>query len=437
MSTLETLVAFGNPRPKRISKPVRLDRIYNAIKMKVPDFVHRSDEDLSAIARAYSRRLETNDWDGATEGDISTLIRAAVSDRLKQHPSLVEFLFSEAAVTSRGQLLAALCEGYLESWIAESRNTILAAEIIAKRLEDLPEQFLNLFMSCPEIGDAIRGAGRFAERMKQQQDAYAWCVSQGLPNPHGTGFCAKSQSAYFRLLPLAETREHITTLMRWITPNNGRKLQGDALLEGLRLLLDPWLRRDPSDDIKRLLVDWMIDHFGDPRIEAPEVWNRMAETHTAVLMRWLAGDSIRAFMDVISDVENRETWKVRRTFWTSLFEDGIVEEAWVALHPAAEAVALKRAQVTGDVSYRSFAKQSGSRTDTSLLIMRSGERVIVEGSHNYRVHIFDKGFPARPKLYEPIYLDQDITLPREDKRNTNWHDPPGHWRNWVRRRLQS
>lgn len=436
MSIQETLTTFGKIRTKKLMKTPQFYKICDDIRNKHPHPSLRAPRELSVMAILYTRRIEIEYWEDATEGEVSTLMRAAIAGRLNEYPILMRFLLKEAVVTSLPSLLAAFFEGYLDGWVAESVATKSYAALILRRAADFPEPFRSFLTSCPEILDTADGASRFAERLVKQENAYGWCVMQGLSNPHGHGFSAAMQGVYLSSLPSMDTFEHVQILMRWMLPNLTEPLSGDALPRCLDLLLEPWQLQEPPDQLKRDLVDWMVDNFGDPRTESPKLWGWISPDNLGVLKRWLAGDSIRAFMDVISEVEKRDTWRMRRHFWTTLYEEGTVQEAWVALHPIAEAVALRRETETGDVSYRSFGKQSGSRTSTSLLIMRAGDKIIVEGSHTYRVHVFDEEFPGRPKLYDPVYLDQDITLSRDDKANTNWHDPPGHWRNWVRQRLQ-
>jgi hypothetical protein len=97
--------------------------------------------------------------------------------------------------------------------------------------------------------------------------------------------------------------------------------------------------------------------------------------------------------------------------------------------------AQRRFDRTQNLSLKAYAKQSGKRHDTSLLIMRAGNTVIVEGSQNYRVHLFKEGALQRPVLYLDEYEDENITL-EQGNPNTRIHDIHGRWREWVRGRLK-
>jgi EH_Signature domain len=437
MSVFETLAKLGLPHRSRLSEPTALATACNIISQRWPDITIPQSAELTQLATEYENRVARSDWSNSLQRDVATLMRATSSGRLAAYPQLAEFLMREAAVTSSKSLLAALCEGYLDGWRPGSTLTKNIASAISKRIPDMPARWSRLFDDCPELGDWEIGHTKLADRMTQSEDPYSWLLDRGFRTPHGLGFSAAVQDEFLNVLPRLTEQRDAEQLMHWVVPKTGLKLEGEALVRCLRMLLDPWIMDVPTDNLKRRLIDWLVRNFGDPRFQQPEIWNRIGQDYRAVMMRWLAGDSIRAFMDIISAVEPRETWRKRRVFWMSLFEAKVIEEAWVALHPFAATLAERKYAETGDASFKAYGKQNGSRKkDTSLLIMRAGNRLIVEGSQNYRVHVFDEGFPGRPRLYEPEYRDEEITLPGDDKHNTNWHDTADHWCNWVKRRLR-
>ncbi|MBV8112641.1 MAG: hypothetical protein JO012_23075, partial [Hyphomicrobiales bacterium] len=79
----------------------------------------------------------------------------------------------------------------------------------------------------------------------------------------------------------------------------------------------------------------------------------------------------------------------------------------------------------------------GSRSNTSLLILRIGGKIVVEGSHGYKVHVFDERNPAAPKLFQSHYDCErirrsisDSATGAEAKRSHN-----GDWQGWVLERI--
>ena len=52
----------------------------------------------------------------------------------------------------------------------------------------------------------------------------------------------------------------------------------------------------------------------------------------------------------------------------------------------------------------------GSRLHTSLLILKIGNCIVVEGSHNYKVHVFRDSDRRAPRLFEKKYDCERIRL---------------------------
>lgn len=120
---------------------------------------------------------------------------------------------------------------------------------------------------------------------------------------------------------------------------------------------------------------------------------------------------MRLFLDVISRVEDSHMWEPRRKFWLGLYEEGRISEAWVAFSFYAKQVARQLA-AEKDLQTMSFGEQvvGGGRNNTSLLIMRVGKAIVVEGSHSYKVHVFRSSDPSAPALYRTRYDCDQIRL---------------------------
>ena len=116
-----------------------------------------------------------------------------------------------------------------------------------------------------------------------------------------------------------------------------------------------------------------------------------------------------------------------------LYEEGRIDEAWIALGDKAVSIARSLYQRTNDKSYLSYGRQI-TRPDTCLLFMQIGEKTFVEGSHNFRIHVFPTPMRQTPKLYATTYDLNEILLPQP-------HDDArvhiGEWMSWVRDRIKS
>ena len=65
------------------------------------------------------------------------------------------------------------------------------------------------------------------------------------------------------------------------------------------------------------------------------------------------------------------------------------------------------------------------------LILKIGGKIVVEGSSNYKIHIFDERNPRAPKLYQHSY-DCDA-IRRISGAQAKMH--LGHWEGWVLERI--
>jgi hypothetical protein len=395
------------------------------------------DQDLDALAKAYVLRERLGDWSGATEADAARLMRAACAGRLEAFERLRDFFLVQASRTDRQNLLAALCEGDLEGWVPGAPLTGAVAQVIVKQARWLPTPYASVMHALPEILDAETGADRLAKRLIGQVAPYQWLLDRSVPDPHALGFFMRVSEAFLEGLPAVQDRTAMDRLMDWVRPDGVLGVQGDQQITAINQLLRPWTASTPKKTDQINVTDFLLKHFGDPRIEGAHVWKHVNPSCRRVLLRWLAGDSITAFMEVISavEVDKPDTWRQRREFWTHLYDEGTVSEAWVALHPTAQEEAQRRFERTGNAALKGFGQQSGGRRDTSLLIMRAGDKIIVEGSHTYRVHIFRDGALGCPQLYLSAYFDERITLEKNHP-DTRTHDIHGRWRDWVRSRLQ-
>ena len=147
------------------------------------------------------------------------------------------------------------------------------------------------------------------------------------------------------------------------------------------------------------------------------------------MLRWVTGESIRFFLDVVSAVETSHMWEPRREFWLGLYEDGLIDSAWVAFSPDGKRVANQQRRRHHGEDGLAFGEQTagGSRSNTSLLILRIGQCIVVEGSHNYKVHVFPSSNPRAPRMFQRRYDCEQIRLSSAEAQAH-----VGYWQDRVR-----
>ena len=229
-------------------------------------------------------------------------------------------------------------------------------------------------------------------------------------SPHAPGFMDHAHIAYVGKLRESgrlRTQVGVERLLRWLRPK-GKPGRVTGVSDALEAILKPWLQNDPPPRLKEFLLERLVTSFGDPRMR-DETWFTVSEDCKSVLYRWLAGEDMRFFLDVVSAAEKSHMWEPRRRFWLGLYEEGIVEAAWAALSPQAERQA--KWSRASQATVQRFARQTGRpSSNTSLLILKIGRCIVVEGSHSYKVHVVSHDQEGAPRLFEDRYDCERIRL---------------------------
>lgn len=167
-------------------------------------------------------------------------------------------------------------------------------------------------------------------------------------------------------------------------------------------LLRPWQRRAPSDDMKAGLVRFFVSEYGDPRVEGNRQyqWRDVSPQALRVIMTWLAGDTLRGFMRILERTADA-IWRHRRRFWMAYYEAGHIQEAWLALGPHAAELARRLQADERGIGYGRL--EGGAAADQSVLLLRIGQIVFTEWSHNGSLRAYRDDDPSAPELYLGAY----------------------------------
>lgn len=227
-------------------------------------------------------------------------------------------------------------------------------------------------------------------------------------------------------------------MLLWLKPT-GREAKVSYAAEAIEALLTAMNEGKTAQATQEDTFKSLIDIYGDPRTALRSAWANVPEKAKAGILRWLTGANIRFFMDVISGTNDSHMYEPRRRFWLELYERGYIDAAWVAFSKDAARYArqLERRSEGGERSL-SFGHQTakGTRANTSLLVFQIGDCVVVEGSHSYKVHIFNKTNPKTPDLFRSSYdCDGIRVLPHLDAITHNPSDivPFPFRRGWQRK----
>lgn len=179
-----------------------------------------------------------------------------------------------------------------------------------------------------------------------------------------------------------------------------------ALADGL---VRPWLKQRPADDIRRSLSSFLIKQYGDPRmltaVHAGHRWQGVSQPTINTVRRWLVGDTLQGFMRLLQLTAD-EIWRYRERFWMAYYEQGAIEEAWLALGSQAAWHAQREFGRADWAQYGSLV--SGATSDQSVLFLRIGHMIFMEWSHNGSLRACALTDADVPTMYMSEYRGEEL-----------------------------
>jgi hypothetical protein len=420
--------------PPSLPAPTRLAAAAHRVLSRWPDVVADPPErDRERLVAEMFRRLKSGDWKGARMSFVTSAARAVFDPERRSRADLERlrsFYCKEIEATDSRTFLAAMMSVYLGSYEPGATHTVALARSLAKVRQRLDTRSRLLVDEVPEVLDPYRGAEALGSLMIQMDDPWQGLLELHLFTPHAPGIMDFAHLAFVdRLAPTLDQPTEINRLLRWLKPD-GHEARVSGAGKAIEALLAPWQDLDPSPQIQHELITKIVGYYGDPRVRGRAgAWSSISDELLRILLRWLTGANIRFFLEIVSAVEDSHMWAPREKFWLSLYNQKRVDAAWVAFSDAGAALARRK---SGD-RHIPFGRQiaGGSRSATCLLILKIGRKVVVEGSSNYKIHVFDESNSRAPKLYQPSY-DCDA-IRRIPDAQTKMH--LGHWEGWVLERI--
>lgn len=397
------------------------------------------------VLTALARRIESRNWQDCTAQDMADALRHAFTGPMRAQAAfdpVRDFLGRELAATPLTSLLKAAVDAHVANYVQQGDHTQALAKTLKARREDLPTRSREFLAALPEALDAKGGAAALGKRMAWEQDPQS--VFATLPFVPSGGLIDEASMAFVEALaPRMNDLATARRVLDWFAPK-GKDARKVGAPVAVAALLAPWHCNEPTAGWKQELLDRLVGAYGDPRMpkgRQSAVWDEIDATARETFVRWQTGETLEAFLNIISivieeeKVEGRHMWPARRKFWQGMYEEGHIEAAWVAFNKKAAAKANELSQSSGDRSLSNFGRQiaRGGRADTSILVLRVNGYTVVEGSHSYKVHVFPRDHRKQPKLFEYRYDCEEIRLSLPDERHKRVHDTSGNWMHWVRR----
>jgi hypothetical protein len=429
-------VLLGRMQPLRTRAMPPLEQLRRSVAgilTRWPDAVRVPDDrDREKLAINMLHCVKNWTWDDITTQRVISAAVAVFDEERRTRPDLApvrEFYLNEIASRNPGAFLDGMVGIYLDSFSPDSDHTSYLGKALAERASDLGGRNAKLLDALPELFRPDAAPLKLAAIMCDTDDAYIQLKSIGLNSPHMSGLARAAQTIFFdRLSPDLAGDQARQKLFNWMTPENGPVLQSGAG-PAVEALLSAWRDRTPPDALRNELSEAIIAAWNDPRLHAGGIWSGFNPALKDVLLRWLTHQDMKFFCDMVTATQNSHMWPPRRDFWLKLYKDKMIDEAWVAFGSQARRYAKQHLVRSGKTDMnRRFGQQVDRGGSTSLLIMRIGNKIVVDGCHSYRTHIFRRDDPKAPQLYQREYQCDRIM---HTANNSKSHSSIPAWSQWV------
>ena len=435
--------------PRGATQAVHVHRAEERIRRHWPDVdvFDTSKCDAEQLAVEMDRRREKNDWREFYWADAAHTASAFIDNELwksKRFEKLFDFLIGQVGSGGNRMYMRALFHKYLE--------TFSPTQTLTKRLAtnfstgdtwkeiDLPAKLVDAY----KVFSVDTAPERIAEDMLKNPSPFNTLLQNGIKAPHSSGLMERAHKKFLaQLAPQIKLQNSnaIETMLEWLNPQtSGSVLRGKGAADAVGVILLACRQQEPNTSIKEKIKSRLVDAYGDPRLERTGTWAMCSEEAKKVILRWLAGETIEAFFEIISQCERSHTetehmWTDRRGLWIDLYKNNHITEAWFALSRQGARIARNLAEQTEAPSLQEFAENRSFSTqdrEKCLLFMQISGRWVVEGSHNFKTHIFQSGDTSSVTPYEKIYTCEKY------RRSTRAKRIPHHattWRNKVMEEL--
>jgi hypothetical protein len=422
----------------KVLPPLRdIERAVDRVCERWPDAVPEPAEgNREKLAQEFLGRVTFEDWDKVS---VARILEAAVAafdehraGRIDLAP-LHDFLINEVRDSSITTFLSGMFYVYVGSFAEGVQHTNLLADALRSRRGALGLRVDALVDSFPDLLVPAKAPALLANIMATSAEPWQELKTIGFSAPHAPGLLS---FAHDKFIAHIANKLHLETeqerLMNWLAPRAGVSLSRGAGT-AIGALLRPWSANPIPADRQSRLAEWIVEHYGDPRTNRGGIWAGFDPELREVLLRWLAKEDMQFFCDVVTATQDSHMWPPRRDFWLKLHEQGRISEAWVAFGREAREYARRNLMREGATSIaKRFGEQLDRNASTSLLVMRIGNKIVVDGCQNYKTHVFDISDPQAPKLYQSRYFCNDIM---RIARNSKQHYPIPSWQTWVQRQI--
>ena len=383
------------PRPRHLEKAV--EKVERAAEgLEVPNDLENFDY-LVAFSELTSGQASRRQVKRLAAGGLSQI------EEMKDGKAVLGSLLAAVDAFGRG-LLKSLLIGYLMAQKPDSWALTQVRRFLLDRKATLPLIWRNRVTEYALLSSDL--GLHCSQKILDAEafDATLFASESGLKGVKGAGGVGyKVFQALSKSLSTKHDGNRLGRYLELVTMDSNIRFRSH-LGDYAAALLAPYLSTAPSDENRARIEDFLVNNFGDPRIN-PVAWRVVTAEYVDVLKRWLAKASLELLLNVVSASNDTKQWEQRFKFWAHYFDQGLITDAWVALGPAAsiEADRLVRAGELSSAADFGLLFGDGVQPDHSVIMFRLGDFTITEWTHSGKVRIYDLRNEKTPRFYQRSY----------------------------------
>ena len=330
-------------------------------------------------------------------------------------------------------LFISLLNNYRDAELRRSIGSLLAADL------DLLTPDAKRFVEASGVLKESDGLLGFAKRLLSGKDIYSACMASGvnsriLLSSYGT----ELKLAVLRTMIRTEEPETVKVCLNWAV----RGIQGIPIGDYYEAVLSPFEEAAPQSDLQQILISWLIEEYKDPRLHLwPIPLGKNGEARrewcVSILKRWLSIQYLDLFIDIIETTAVDRQFRPRKAFWLKYFEQDKISDVTLILASEADRVARKMRAKFDDADYMQWARLGQASSDQSVLLMRLGDLIIAEWSHNGAIRFWKADGKDSPKFHLREYAGPELRRNSlrvkvgAESRDSIIHHENGIWMRWA------
>lgn len=316
------------------------------------------------LHRLRSARFDWEAISPADRLDVAWVLWSGPQPIAEQHPPFLLAFLNWVATPWRRVQAHRLAISWAASFDSGLRSSRFVGEWLAARATLLADPWARLAADF-EIFSAERGPVRLAEAFlaseESEQDFFDRIALTGRAATGGLvleALAAAAERVEGRLAqePGLATRLSFMSVHRQVFRPAATERSNFVRARRVRLriaeaLLLPWQRAEPPAEVRAQILDYLLRHYGDARVE-DALWDDMRPPARNIMHRWLTADATETFFHLMDDQEGRR-------FWASY--GGHIDHAWLVAGP-------QIADILNEKRF-GYGRLTGCRPDHCVLLL--------------------------------------------------------------------